>query len=630
MSDPQSARTSSTWRLIAHPWVVTALLMHGASLWIYAQQQPVNPLNPFVYVASVLAGASIWLLLNLCRDALGSTARGLFGALVAALVATIIVGNYFFYAEFGEFFSASVLKFALAGNASMSLHYTVGYLDVRSASIFAVGLIGVGLLWAKGPRLEYDDYISRRRLVQATCALLAVTLSVTCIWGPKKRLSPDGAFFSAIARAPFLPPANALRASKRLSVPQPDDPPRQRPNVVLVVNESWATRNVPFYPQAGDTQRDESETMPFMHAWLRQAPRRTFIFEHAYTNSTSTELSMPAALIGVGPWESAEKLHEMPLAWHWAEAAGYETFFVAAQSYDFAGYGEFFFDEDPLPYVTPDTVDGRTTDDFGPDELSISPHFGEMLEEIPDDSPFFGVYNSNALHKPFQTESHRVASMPDFDSPQKKALFIIDRAMQDIVEAVRRGGRLDNTLFIFTSDHGELPNRRHLPPRVVSFYDEFTNIPFVVRAPSSWEDHHPDRLENLRVNQDRMVANVDIVPTLLPVLGFSPDGPAASLSRRLEGFNLLEPVPEDRTVVALNTNEVRNWEHEGFGIYWGHWRFVYSDIEGPQLFDIGSDPKQLDDLWPTASPPVKRHVFDTIEETPALERIWSPKTHRVR
>jgi arylsulfatase A-like enzyme len=607
---------------------VTTLLMHAASLWIYAQQQPVNPLNPVVYAASVLAGASVWLLLNLGRDVLGSMMRGLLSACVAALVATIIVGNYFFYTEFGEFFSASVLKFALAGNASMSLHYTVGYLDVRSTSIFAAGLIGVGLLWAKGPPLTYPEGISRRRLAQATCALLAVTLTVTCVWGPKNRLSPDGAFFSAVARAPFIPPANALRASQRLAVPAPDDPPAQRPNVVVVINESWATRNVPFY--GDDTDGEADVTMPFMQRWLRQAPQRSFVFEHAYTNSTSTELSMPAALIGVGPWESADKLHTMPMAWHWAEAAGYSTFFVAAQSYDFAGYGEFFFDEDPLPHVTPDTVDAHTTDDWGPDELTISPYFGEMLEDVPDDRPFFGVYNSNALHKPFQTESRRVESMPPFDSPQKKALFIIDRAMQDIVDAVRREGRLDNTLFVFTSDHGELPNRRHLPPRVVSFYDEFTNIPFIIRVPTSWPTAHADRLENLRDNQDRMVANVDIVPTLLPVLGYSPGGAAASISGRLEGFNLLEPVPEDRTVIALNTNEVRRWEHEGFGIYWRHWRFVYSDIEGPRLFDIGRDPKQINDRWPTAPAPVRRHVFETIEETPALERIWSPEAERSR
>ena len=624
MSDPQPTRPSSTWRVLVQPWVVTTLLMHGASLWIYAQQQPVNPLNPVVYVASMLAGASFWLLLNLGRDALGSKMRGLFGAIVATLVATIVVGNYFFYIEFGEFFSASVLKFALAGNASMSLHYTIGYLDARSTSIFAAGLVGMGMLWAKGPRLELPEVLSRRRLVQATCGLLAVTLTVTCVWGPKKRLSPDGAFFSAIARAPFIPPANALRASQRLAVPAPDEQPAERPNVVLVVNESWATRNVPFY--RGDADGEEAVTMPFMQRWLRQAPRRSFVFEHAYTNSTSTELSMPAALIGVGPWESADKLHTMPMVWHWAEAAGYSTFFVAAQSYDFAGYGEFFFDEDPLPHVTPDTVDAQTTDDWGPDELAISPYFGEMLKNVPDDTPFFGVYNSNALHKPFQTMSQRIDSMPAFDSPQKKALFIIDRAMQDIVDAVRREGRLDNTLFIFTSDHGELPNRRHLPPRVVSFYDEFTNIPFVIRVPPSWEDEHSDRMENLRVNRDRMVANVDIVPTLLPVLGYSPDGPAASISRRLEGFNLLKPVPEDRTVIALNTNEVRRWEHEGFGIYWGHWRFVYSDIEGPRLFDIGRDPKQIDDRWPTAPDAVKHHVYRTIAEYPALEKIWDPRT----
>ena len=633
----QSERTESQprWRTVAQPWLLTTVFVHVASLWMYAQQAPINPFNPVLYATSALSGMSIWLLLNLVRDALGPTVRSLMGALVATLVAVIIVGNYFFYTEFGEFFSASVLKFALAGNASMSFHYAVGYLSFPSATAFVTGLVGMGLLWAKGPPIQRPQGLTRTQFSATIVGVLVISLTATCIWGPRKRLSPDGAFFSAVTRAPFLPPANSLHASERLSVPPPDvisDEPSgessasgdatrdgpSRPNVVLVINESWATRNVPFY--GGDPQ-----TMPFMRSWLNRESERSFVFEHAYTNSTSTELSMPAALVGVGPWESSEKLHQMPMAWHWAESAGYSTFFVAAQSYDFAGYGEFFFDEDPLPYVTPDTVETPVTDDYGPDELAISPYVGQMISEVPEDKPFFGVYNSNALHKPFQTMSRRIDSMPAFDSPQKKALYIIDRAMQDIVDAVRREGRLDNTLFIFTSDHGELPNRRHLPPRVVSFYDEFTNIPFVIRVPTSWSTRHPNRLESLRKNQDRMVANVDVVPTLLPIFGYAPQGAGSEIARRLVGYNLLDPVPEDRTVIALNTNEVRHWEHQGFGIYWRHWRFVYTDIEGPKLFDIGADPEQTRDLWTTAPEPVRNHVYSTIADYPALQNIWDPR-----
>lgn len=606
---------------LAQPWLLTTVLMHLASVWIYSRQEPINAFEPLIYAVGISLGVSVWLLLNIFRDTLGRTGRIAFGTFLAPVAAAIVVGNYFFYLEFGEFFSASMFKFAMAGNMSMSLHYAAGYLDYPFNLVFMGGLAAFASIWAFGKPVRFATPAGRRAAVSGSVVFFVAALLAVGTWGPRKRLSPDAALFSAIARSTILPKANSLRAADREEVEElergnepevPDEPP----NIVLVVNESWAKRHVGFYGA-------DEETMPFLAGWLRRETDTFLRFDRAYTNATATELSMPTIITGVGAWESGRKLHTMPMAWEWARSAGLQPFFLAAQSYDFLGYGEYFFGRESIPYKTPDDVRADSAENFGTDELAIAEHFDVMLREETGGDRFFGIYNSNALHKPFQAISPRLKQPPPFDSAQRNALYIIDRAMQDIVGAIREAGEMDETIFIFTSDHGELPSRRHLPPRVVSFYDEFTNIPFLIRVPPSWKKQHPDRLRALRRNTGRNVANIDIVPTLIHALGYRETDVADRLRNALQGSSLFEPVPTERTLIALNTNDIRRWEHEGFGLYWRDWRLVFSDIEGVGLFDISRDPDQQTNLWEEAPERVRDHFRRVIQANHELRRIWT-------
>jgi arylsulfatase A-like enzyme len=157
--------------------------------------------------------------------------------------------------------------------------------------------------------------------------------------------------------------------------------------------------------------------------------------------------------------------------------------------------------------------------------------------------------------------------------------------------------------------------------RIYSFYDEITNIPFLVRTPVGWETSHAEELASLRRNEKLLVSNLDIVPTVLDAIECYADSSNRGLLSALSGQSLLRPVPTDRHLIALSTNDIRQWEHEGFGISRRNLRLVYSDLEGTQLFDVASDPRQQINIWPTAPDSMRAPFLNIVDSTFHLQRM---------
>jgi len=98
---------------------------------------------------------------------------------------------------------------------------------------------------------------------------------------------------------------------------------------------------------------------------------------------------------------------------------------------------------------------------------------------------------------------------------------IVDREIGRVLKAVRDAGLEDNTLVIFTSDHGECAGAHGWNQKSVPF-DESTRVPFIV----SWKGKTPAATSDALVN-----TGIDIVPTVLAAAGVAdpPALPGASL-----------------------------------------------------------------------------------------------------
>ncbi len=82
---------------------------------------------------------------------------------------------------------------------------------------------------------------------------------------------------------------------------------------------------------------------------------------------------------------------------------------------------------------------------------------------------------------------------------------LVDRRIGEVLQVLRQSGRGDDTLIVFTSDHGD-GNAHHQWNQKQVLYDEAVRVPFIVARPGSCVN---------RVEQRQLVSTgIDLIPTL--------------------------------------------------------------------------------------------------------------------
>jgi arylsulfatase A-like enzyme len=91
----------------------------------------------------------------------------------------------------------------------------------------------------------------------------------------------------------------------------------------------------------------------------------------------------------------------------------------------------------------------------------------------------------------------------------------VDYQFGRILDALEENGLADNTIVVFTSDHGNCLGI-HSEISKNNFYEESLRVPFIIR----WPGKIPERRDDL------LFSAPDIYPTLLDLMGFGDDIPA--------------------------------------------------------------------------------------------------------
>lgn len=159
----------------------------------------------------------------------------------------------------------------------------------------------------------------------------------------------------------------------------------------------------------------------------------------------------------------------------------------------------------------------------------------------------------------------------------------IDHQVGRLIEYLLEHDQLNNTMFIFTSDHGELLGDHNLFRKVLP-YDGSARIPLIVTPPPSWQCKRGSSV-------DAVVELRDIMPTILEACG-------ATIPDTVDG----------QSVLPLCRGEPAEWrtylhgEHAG-GAISNHWitdgkgKYIWFSQTGrEQFFDLASDPQELEDL----------------------------------
>ncbi|MDA8017557.1 MAG: sulfatase-like hydrolase/transferase [Thermoanaerobaculia bacterium] len=216
-----------------------------------------------------------------------------------------------------------------------------------------------------------------------------------------------------------------------------------------------------------------------------------------------------------------------------------------------------------------------------------------------DVQPYFVWIHLMDPHAPFIHHSGLTEDPTSKHGRYRGEVRFTLRHVTRIVEALDAAGLWDESVAVFTSDHGEMfPHDRHEEPAPSdggaprraghghSLHTEVVRIPLAIRTPEASQ-----RAKNSR----QLVSLVDLLPTLEDLLGL-PLGleltpSARSLVNQLEGE---QSGVADRTV-TLAGNE---WGPRQRGLVQGRWKLIHlPDREsGDRLYDLASDPQEQRNL----------------------------------
>ncbi len=190
----------------------------------------------------------------------------------------------------------------------------------------------------------------------------------------------------------------------------------------------------------------------------------------------------------------------------------------------------------------------------------------------------------------------------------------VDRCIGRIIEHLEARGLLDQTLIIFTTDHGELLGDHGFLLKGPYFYQALLNVPLIIRCPGITPTTPLVRHE--------LVSHVDLVPTILDCLGLDVPAylPGHSLRGHLAGAPsfvreavLTEYRPRGQNMKVLHTQD---------------WKYVYYH-RAPygELFDLANDPQERRNLFADPACAGRRRALHErlLEELVNTESTWPMK-----
>ncbi len=364
-----------------------------------------------------------------------------------------------------------------------------------------------------------------------------------------------------------------------------DDP---RPDVVLVVLDTLRPDHLELFGY-------ERRTAPFLNELAQGAT----VFEKAFSTSSKTTPATASLMTGTYPTrhnvlrglevtkrhadkltedgETRLRVHVLPqdlavLAEKF-RAAGYRTFGLSANTQV----------NEPMGYARGferfECLDWTPVDDSLP---TLAPWEDEIRAST---QPVFVYLHLIDPHHPYHRRADWFLPRRGEDVEKDRARYESEIRFVDdhLAELFGRFDWQENALVTVVSDHGEEFLDHGKTGHRFSLYDELNRVLFLVRLPGA---SGPPR------ESAATASLVDVLPTLLDLVGLPvpDDRDGRSLAPLVRGD---EPrVPTPRTVFA---HRAEGGYHLWAAIRYPH-KLVQVDEDPPMLFDLETDPEELEDF----------------------------------
>ncbi len=181
-----------------------------------------------------------------------------------------------------------------------------------------------------------------------------------------------------------------------------------------------------------------------------------------------------------------------------------------------------------------------------------------------------------------------------------------------VVDTLETTGQLENTVIIYTSDHGELLGAHGLFLKGVPAYEEVYQIPFIASGPGITQGHTCSAL----------ASHVDLGPTILDLVGADnlKDVDGRSFASLLQG----EPTADDWDEGWAEFHGQRFFYTQRV-VWAGKYKYVFNGFDMDELYDLEQDPFELVNLA------VSQEYAPILEDMAARmwKKIWQLGDHNM-
>ena len=262
----------------------------------------------------------------------------------------------------------------------------------------------------------------------------------------------------------------------------------------------------------------------------------------------------------------------------------------------------------------------------------ISEPYYSMYDEVDIPKPITEPKGLKAANKPFRQiyhqENNDLLKTYDLEVVMRMRrnyygmISMIDDEVGRLIDFLEKQGIKENTLIVFTSDHGDYMGDHGLMTKSPAMYDCLTRVPLIF----SWKGVFKENLIS-----DELISNIDIMPTILSLIDapipenvqgldfsqylkkgkkegqsyreyvFSEYGiPGQAVNRQ----SLEELMPDYKEKAVYYNNPIVPWEANPFSlagrfrmIRSHNWKYVENKGDISELYDLKNDPNELTNLW---------------------------------
>ncbi len=272
----------------------------------------------------------------------------------------------------------------------------------------------------------------------------------------------------------------------------------------------------------------------------------------------------------------------------------------------------------------------------------VSKRLVRYIETAPKSKPLFIYYPTHIPHKPI-TPHAKFAGKTKFGA-YGDFLLELDTYVGDVVAALEKSGRLDNTLIIFTSDNGGLNpmSEQHarkwhmdamwqaqeaghiingpLNDGKHSVLDGGFRVPFIVR----WPGHVP-----AGATSDELICTTDVMATCAAILDVELPADAA-----VDSVDLL-PLWTGKSRSSGRNHVILDGADGTFAVRRGKWKFIEKNPKSKrrgstsdQLYDVEQDIGETENLiaqYPELVKEMRRVLDDERKQAKGMNGVPYPR-----